>query len=271
MTTLLIAGPFTWAHGEIGPDGAGAWAAGAAAPFAHTQWWGRGPAQTPAPVRQIMERRGLDLAGFIWDGVDAVAASLLPEVEPTSADGLAAVLLIGLPAADLTRALDVVTRLPGRDQRTVVVAPAADVDADGLKAIATVADIIVLPLATARAATATADALAAVLAIRKLGVKTVVVTAGMLGGVLCYGDRVVNWPVSPVAEVPGPAGRAHAAFAGALAAWTTSGADFNGIKRACAVASGSAALAASNPRGLWSAKRDELIERFERQRRLHKA
>jgi hypothetical protein len=268
MTTLLIAGPFHWTTGETAPGGAGAWAAAAAAPFAHTQWWGRGAAQTPPAVRQILERRGLDLAGFVWDGVDQ---SHLPEVEPTTADGLAAVLLIGLPAAEMTRALGVVAGLPGKDQRCLVVAPAADIDGDGLRALAAEADILVLPLAAALAATATADPLAAVTSIRKLGIKTVVVTAGMLGGIIAYGDRVVNWPITPVAEIPGPAGRCHAAFAGALAAWTTSGADFNGIKRACAVASVSAALAASNPRGLWTAKRDDLVERFERQRRLHKA
>jgi hypothetical protein len=268
MTTLLLAGPFTCAPGDALPGGAGAWAAAAAAPFAHTQWWGRAPAHAPAPVRHLVERRGLDLAGFIWDGVDG---SNLPEVEPTSADGLAAVLLIDLPPAEMTRALAVVARLGDRDRRTLVVAPPADIDRAGLAALATAADVLVLRQAAACAATGTGDPLAAALAVRKLGIKTVALTAGMLGGVLCYGDRVVNWPAGPVAETPGAPGRCAAAFAGAFASWCTSGADFTGVKRACAVAGVVAALAAHNPRGLWSAKREDLVERFERLRRLHKS
>src|SRR4051812_40447074 len=114
--TLLVAGALA-----LDPEGliagAGAYAAIAAAPLAQTQLWARGGAY-PEAARAVLERRGIDLAGVSWDGPlprvaagSPAAAPLLPDVDPTSADGLRAVLAIGLGEAEERRVRDAAAAL----------------------------------------------------------------------------------------------------------------------------------------------------------------
>ncbi|MBA3710623.1 MAG: hypothetical protein H0W83_17595, partial [Planctomycetes bacterium] len=195
--------------------------------------------------------------------------SCLPEVEPTSAEDLGAALLIALPPGDLRRAIAVIARLA--KPPVLVIAPPHDADGALLDACAQAADVIVMPLPAALAASGTDDALTAGLAIRARGAKAVVLTAGMLGGIIVYGDKTVTYPAMPMARSASPG--TGAAFAGALAAWCAGeGADFRGIKRGCAMASAVGGICDQGvgPKKLLSVGRKEYVERFNRLRRTNK-
>ena len=127
MPSLLIAGPLALddlpqAKGLLG--GAGGYAAMAAAPLAHTQLWARGGQDITPQVRSILERRGIDLAGVDWTGPtlrgSASDSPALPEVEPTGADDLGAVLIAGLAPDEWRRAQRVIHALPGSEGRSLV-------------------------------------------------------------------------------------------------------------------------------------------------------
>jgi sugar/nucleoside kinase (ribokinase family) len=264
--TLLVAGALGLdADGLLA--GAGGYAAIAAAPLSQVQLWTRA-GDLPAQARAVLERRDIDLAGVGWEGpvpriaADAPpAAPLLPEIEPTSAEGLRAVLAIGLGAEE-GRARAAAARLGS--PVLIVADPAAP-------GAALEADVLVIALERALAATATTDPLAAARRLRADGAKAVVVTAGLLGGVIAYGDLATTYPALPVPP-RGDAGPA-AAFAGALAGWCAgAGADFRALKRGCAIASAVAGLCAhgAGPKRLLAENREGYLERFNRLRRTTK-
>lgn len=264
--TLLVAGPLGLDEDGL-IAGAGAMAAIAAAPFWRTQLWSRA-GKLPEPLRGILERRGIDLAGVEWNGpVPVVGAErtapgpFLPELEPTSAEDLRAVLIAGLDTGEARRAVAAAERLKAPLLVVHGLAQAGERPAD----------VLVAPLSAALGDGA-GDALAAARRLQRSGSKAVVLTAGELGGLIVYGDKSATYPCAPV-----PRGRVHGlgfAFAGALAAWCAgAGADFTALKRACAVASAVAAEAVGGPgsRRLLAADRAQCLDRFNRLRRATKA
>jgi sugar/nucleoside kinase (ribokinase family) len=282
MPTLLIAGPLALDDLPGDPGllgGAGGYAAMAAAPLATTQLWARGGRDFTPQLRGILERRGIDLAGVTWDGTTlrgADASGALPQdSEPTSADQVGAVLLIGLAPGDWRRAVQVVRALPGGETRTLLAAPRAEDLADPVlrRELCAHADVLVTPLGTAQAATATEDPLAASRVLQDDGAKCVVLTAGMLGGFIAYRQKATTYLALPVPVVEGTG--VGASFAGALAAWCAGAGkdDFRALKRGCAVASAVGCICAqgTGPRKLLAADRKEYLERFNRLRRAGKS
>ncbi len=285
MGTLLIAGPLALDDhpqqaGLLG--GVGGYAAIAAAPLARTQLWCRGGTDISNQVKALLTQRHIDLAGVDWTGATPrgrttgfdAGGPLLPVIEPTSADDLGGVLLIGLPPEELRRALGVVRRLPGADTRPLIVSPRPADLADGAlrRELLAVTEVLVLSAAKALALTATDTPLAAAEAFQQDGAKCVVLTAGQLGGLIAYRSKHTTYPALPVA----PVDRAgvSAAFPGALAAWIAGSGrcDFVTVKRGCAMASGVGGICAQGigPKKLLGADRKEYMERFNRLRREQK-
>jgi sugar/nucleoside kinase (ribokinase family) len=279
--TLLVAGPAgVDAQGLIA--GSGLLAAVAAAPLASVQLWSR-TGTFSQPVRELLARRGLDLSGVDFSGAVTVVSSdgALPAgsghplggFEPTSADGLTAVLIIGLDPLATQQALRCARAL----QAPIVIcahAPELDLALPGAapaEPASHLCDLRIESLAEAMRLTGTQDVLAAAHALQAAGAKAAVVTAGALGGLLVYGDRAVSYPVQPVVREHAGSGVA-AAFAGALAGWCAgAGADFTALKRGCATASVVAGiLAAGGPKRLLAADRAQYLERFNRLRRIAK-
>ncbi len=286
MPTLLIAGPlalddFPGAPGLLG--GVGGYAAMAAAPLATTQLWTRGGSDITPQLRGILERRHIDLAGVGWEGRTPRGSAMgfephgdvLPGIEPTSADDLGGVLLIGLPPAEMRRAFAVVGALPGAPSRTLVISPRpADLAADRayLAEVCAQSDVLVLSVAKAQELTGTANALDAARALQKKGAKAVVLTAGLLGGLIAYSQKVTTYQTLPI-ETSDKSG-VSAVFPGVLAAWCAGAgkADFRALKRACAMASAVGGICAQGqgPLKLLAADRKEYLERFNRLRRAGK-
>lgn len=285
MPTLLIAAPLALddlpqGKGLLG--GVGGYAAMAAAPLAHTQLWARGGKDITPQVRGILENRRIDLAGVDWNGattrggpgVPRTTGYALPEVEPTQADDLGAVLLADLAPDEWRRATRVVQALPGGDTRSLVAAPnVSDLEDQPFREeVCAGADVLILPVASAVALTVTTNPFDAARALVSLGAKCVILTAGPLGGLILYRQKATTYPAMPVETVDGTG--VAASFAGALAAWLTGAGkdDFKAIKRGCAVASGVAAICAQGfgPKKLLGADRKEYLERFNRLRRAAK-
>ncbi|MBA3697664.1 MAG: hypothetical protein H0W78_02185 [Planctomycetes bacterium] len=285
MPTLLIAAPLALddlpqGKGLLG--GAGGYAAIAAAPLAHTQLWARGGKDITPQVRGILEHRRIDLTGVDWTGattrggpgVPRTTGYALPEVEPTQAEDLGAVLIADLAPDEWRRAVRVVQALPGGETRSLVAAPNInDLEDERFRAeVCAAADVLIVPAAQAVALTVTIDVLAAGRALESLGAKCVILTAGPLGGLIVYRQKTTTYPALPVETVDGNG--VGAAFAGALAAWLTGAGkdDFKAIKRGCAVASGVASICAQGfgPKKLLGADRKEYLERFNRLRRAAK-
>lgn len=285
MPFLLIAGPLALddvpqGKGLLG--GAAGYAAIAAAPLARTQLWARGGQDITPQVRGILEHRGIDLSGVSWDGATlrnavgapAASANALPEIEPTQAEDLGAVLVIGLAPDEWRRAITVVQALPGGDNRTLVAAPRiADLQDSRFRAeVCAAADVLVLSASKAVGLTVTNDAYEAARALVAEGAKCVVLTAGPVGGLILYRQKATTYPALPIESVDHTG--VGAAFAGALAAWLTGAGkdDFRAIKRGCAVASGVAGICLQGPgsKKLLGADRKEYLERFNRLRRAAK-
>lgn len=285
MGTLLIAGPLAiddhpQQNGLLG--GVGGYAAIAAAPLAPTQLWCRGGTEISHQMKDLLEKRRIDLAGVEWEGPTprgratgfTAGGPLLAEAEPTSADGLGGVLLIGLPPDETRRALRVIAALPDGEDRLLIVSPRpADLaDPAFRKELLAVTDVLVLSVAKALSLTGETTPLAAAQAFQADGAKAVVLTASQLGGLISYQGKATTYPALPVAAVC-KAG-VSAAFPGALAAWIagTGRCDFATLKRGCAMASAVGGLCAQGigPKRLLAANRDEYLERFNRLRRDQK-
>jgi sugar/nucleoside kinase (ribokinase family) len=285
MGALLIAGPLALDDhpqqaGLLG--GVGGYAAIAAAPLAPTQLWCRGGSDISNQVKAILTQRHIDLSGVDWIGPTprGTAAgfepggALLPVIEPTSADSLDGVLFIGLPPDETRRALKVIGRLKGADTRPLIVSPRpADLaDLAFRRELLAATEILVLSVAKAIALTGTTDPLAAAQALQEDGAKVVVLTAGQLGGLICYRQKSTTYPALPVPSID-KAG-VSAAFPGALAAWIAGSgkSDFSTVKRGCAVASAVGGICAQGigPKKLLTADRGQYLERFNRLRRDQK-
>lgn len=285
MGSLLIAGPLALDDhpqqaGLLG--GVGGYAAIAAAPLAPTQLWCRAGADISSQVKSLLTQRHIDLAGVEWEGTTPRGTAsgfvpggpLLPALEPTSADRLDGVLLIGLPPEETRRALRVVGRLKGSETRPLIVSPRpADLSDTGFRTeLLAVTEVLVLSLAKAQVLTNTDNPLAAAQALQQDGAKVVVLTAGQLGGVIAYRQKLTTYPALPV-ETVDKAG-VSAAFPGALAAWIAGSGkcDFSTVKRGCAVASAVGGICAQGigPKKLLSADRGQYLERFNRLRRDQK-
>lgn len=272
---LLVAGPLTL--DDIGEHrdligGGGGHAAIAAAAFAPTQLWARGGTAFDLRLRQYLEQRRIDLAGVSWEGETPrfrqgrfeAGGPLLGDLEPTSAENVGAVLLIGLDGTELERAIRAVQALPKAATRPLLIVPHRSAGVETVERSAQVADVLVLqgdqaPLARSGA-------------LQALGAKCVCWCRGPYGGLVVYQQKATTWPALPV-EVVEPTG-VTASFAGALAAHCALAgkADFSAIKRGLAVASAVASLTAQGPgsKKLLSCDRSTFEDRFNRLRRTHK-
>ncbi len=285
MGTLLIAGPLALDEIANQPNtigGVGGYAAIAAASLATTQLWCRGGSEFTPYLQGLLTQKGIDLSGVSWDGPTprgtpqgfVAGGPILPELEPTEAEDLGAVLLIGLPPEEFFRAARVVAALPGAESRTVVVSPRPSdlLDANFLGVVANTADLLVLSVTKAQEITRTKDPLAAAKALQAAGAKSVVLTARHLGGLIAYRGKITTYPALPLETID--AAGVSAAFPGALAAWCAGAGkgDFATVKRGCAVASAVAGICSQGqgPRKLLQANRNEIIERFNRLRREQK-
>lgn len=284
--TLLVAGPI--ALDDIAGStnligGSGAFAAMAAAPIAPTQLWARAGKDLNQTLRGILERRQIDLAGVGYEGetprfrngVFESHGSCLPEVTPINANNLGAIAIVGLPPADGRRALDVAASLPGALERILVTAPRPNdcqKDPAYLTDCAKSATVLILPLEAAMNLTKASNPLTAAYALQDHGAKAVVLTAGILGGLLIYKNIQTTYPALPV-EVVEPTG-VHATFAGVLAAWCADEgkAHYNTLKRGVAIASVIAGMCALGvgPKKLLSIGHREYFERFNTLRRVEK-
>ena len=148
MGDLLIAGPTALddhprQNGLLG--GVGLYAAIAAAPLARTQLWSRAGNGINNQLKAIITRHGIDLAGVSWDGPTPhggpngfePGGPLLPDIEPTDAASLGAVLLIGLPPDEWRRAQRVALALTlaGRQLHSELFPIVAQINLDLLKAL----------------------------------------------------------------------------------------------------------------------------------------
>ena len=189
MGTLLIAGPLALDDHPEQPrliGGVGGYAAIAAAPLAPTQLWCRGGCDFTHQMKDLLDKRRIDLAGVEWDGPTprgfasgfVAGGPLLPETEPTSADGLGGALLIGLPPDEMRRAMRVVAALPDGKDRLLIVSPRpADLsDVTFRRELLAVTDVLVLSVAKALLLTGEATPLAAAQAFQADGAKAVVLT-----------------------------------------------------------------------------------------------
>ena len=285
MGHLLIAGPLALDDhpqqaGLLG--GVGGYAAIAAAPLAPTQLWCRGGTDISSQVMALLSQRHINLDGVDWIGATPrssargfdAGGAILPVIEPTSAEGLGGVLLIGLPPDETRRALKVVGKLKGAETRPIILSPRpADLaDLDFRREVLAVTEVLVLSVAKAQELTATTSPLAAGQALQADGAKVVVLTAGQLGGVILYRAKATTYPALPL-EAIDKAG-VSAAFPGALAAWIAGSGrcDFATVKRGCAMASAVGSICAQGigPKKLLTADRNEYLERFNRLRRDQK-
>ena len=278
MGALLIAGPTALDSIPAGNNllgGSGLYAAIAAAPLAPTQLWSRGGTSIDSQLQGILNQRHIDLSGVEWTGVTprwdgttfSANGSLLPEIEPTSADRVDGALILGLDIGETRRALRVIQALP--DERTMVLAPWAEdlADARFRAEVCAAADLLILPMTAAKG-----DPLAAAAELRTAGAKAIAWCAGAMGGLLVYGDRATTWPTAPVRALDRTG--VSAAFAGACAAWIAGSGrfDFTTCKRALWVGAGAGMECATGPgpKRLLGLSRDALVDRFNRLRRDHK-
>jgi sugar/nucleoside kinase (ribokinase family) len=283
---LLVAGPLALddlpgGNGMIG--GAGAYAAMAAAPLATTQLWARAGADLTPTLLGILERRKIDLAGVGHEGVTPrfrngvfeSFGSCLPEVTPINASNVGAIAVVGLPPADGRRALAVAASLSGAGERILLIAPRPDhceTDPAYLKECASAATILIIPLQAALSLTAKSNPLAAAKSLQDHGAKAVVLTAGMLGGLLVYKNIQTTYPAIPV-EMVEPTG-VGATFVGVLAGWCADEgkSDYNSLKRGVAIASAIAGMCGLGvgPKKLLGCGHREYFERFNTLRRVEK-
>ena len=285
MPTLLIAGPLALDDLPSGTGllgGVGGYAAIAAAPLAPTQLWCRGGTDISSQVMALLTQRHINLEGVDWVGATprGTAAGfesngpILPVIEPTSAEALGGVLLIGLPPDETRRALKVVGKLKGADTRPIILSPRPSdlADAAFRKEVLAVTEVLVLSVAKAQELTQTTNPLAAAQSFHADGAKVIVLTAGQLGGVILYRTKATTYPALPLETVDKLG--VSAAFPGALAAWIAGSGrcDFTTVKRGCAVASAVGSICAQGigPKKLLTADRNEYLERFNRLRRDQK-
>ncbi len=285
MGHLLIAGPLALDDhpqqaGLLG--GVGGYAAIAAAPLAPTQLWCRGGTDISSQVMALLTQRHINMDGIDWVGATPrstaagfdAGGAILPVIEPTSAEGLGGVLLIGLPPEETRRALKVVSKLKGAETRPIILSPRpADLaDLAFRREVLAVTEVLVLSVAKAQELTNTTTPLAAGQAFQADGAKVVVLTAGQLGGVILYRAKATTYPGLPLETVDKSG--VSAAFPGALAAWIAGSGrcDFSTVKRGCAMASAVGSICAQGigPKKLLTADRNEYLERFNRLRRDQK-
>lgn len=284
----LVAGPLILDRLQGQDDllgGSGFYAAAAAAPFAHTQLWARAGADFTPDLERVVTARHIDLAGLGREGPSlrfdherralAVDGPRLPDTEPESTAGLDAALVIALPPDEGRRALTALADLGERTARPLLVAPEREdlaADPTWLADCCRWASILLLPVASALETTGEQAPLAAARALQERGVKTVALSAGSLGGLVAYGQKVCTWSAQPSAITDqtgvGPA------FAGALLGYLAEAgkADFRALKRGLAIASAVAAATGQGigPKRLLAMDRGDYLDRFNRLRRTGK-
>jgi hypothetical protein len=252
INLLLLAGPCGF-DGRPGCEhllsGPGLLAAASAAASVPVQLWSRAGSDFDDHHRQVLRQATIDCAGIDdqgmsprWYGQDPASGPALPEFEPTDAEGVGAAAAIGLNGDESARALRAFAALPDADGRPLLLAPDTTVDGDWLRAHASQATCLVLGLDHAQQALGDNDPLSCGQALLEAGAKSVLLSAGPLGGIALYKGKIVPWLTRPE-HLDAPSGWARAAFAGVVAATLArlGRIDLRNLKRALATASAVAA------------------------------
>ncbi|TVR12578.1 MAG: hypothetical protein EA401_08750 [Planctomycetota bacterium] len=281
--TCLIAGPLILDQLGDQPDilgGGGFYAAAAAAPFALSQLWTRA-GDLDGSLRRVITARHIDEAGIAYEGTPyrhhpdqglQGHGPFLAAGEPVSTEDLACALLIHLPFDEWQRARAACAQLHNQVAHTLISAPhPQDIIAEPsyLATCCQESGAIILPAHCAMRATSCADPLSAARVLQDMGAKIVCLSAGVLGGLACYQQKITTWHSLPttVKDATG----IGASFAGALCGSIAEHGkcDWRTLKRALAQASAVASLCASGigPKKLLSCNRSDYTERFTKLRR----
>jgi hypothetical protein len=261
--------------------GDGSIAALAAAPFVPCQLWARVGNDYPEQCRQLLQQRGIDLAGLIGSeqasncrqvtgDVSTRHGPDLPEEEPSDPSQLGGCLVIGLDAADHRRAQTALAKLPGKRLQIRAIAQANEAQ---LREAANGCDLLIARSHQACQALQQPDPLQAAMILAEAGATAVALSAGSLGGLLLYKNKACTWPTEPI--IPKEASGAFAAFAGCLAGFLVdhSKLDFRGLKRGLLFASSlaTATLKDLSSKRLLALDRSDYQDLFNRLRRHGKA
>lgn len=263
--SLLIAGPThidTIAGKAERLTGSGIYAAFAARPFVPTQLWSARPEPFPACCASFLERRAIDCAGL-----GPGPAGGLSEVEPVSADGLGASLIIGLDPDNCLHASQAIAQLP--PHLRLWAADGGNWSRDAFLNCAAACDAVICRFDQAARILGSDDPLCCADALIATGTSAVLLTRGAWGGILVYKGKSSTWPAVP--KAPRDDLGTHAAFTGALAGFLCEHGklDYRGLKRGLVHAGAIAAATASAPglSRLDSLQRPDYTELFTRLRR----
>jgi fructose-1-phosphate kinase PfkB-like protein len=142
-------------------------------------------------------------------------------------------------------------------------------DAEWIRYCCQRANLMVLEVGDALAATGSTDPLTAARTLQDWGAKVVCLSAGVLGGLACYQQKACTWPAHP-APLKDDTG-VFATFAGTLIGCCAENGkcDWRVLKRAVAVASAVAAECGKGygPKRLLGLDRGDYTDRFNQLRR----
>ena len=279
----LVAGPLSLDDLPEAPDtlgGSGFYAAAAAAPFALSQLWARAGDLGPH-LRRIISARHIDQAGLSYEGPirhwspqQGCQDPVLPDLQPVRSQDLACVLLIDLPGKEMDRAVAALQGM-GESSYPLLIAPQlahCQEDPDLLNRCCRSATLLCLDCDSAQALTGYDDPLSAALDLQQRGAKSVALSAGSLGGLLCYQQKRCTWPAYPLPlrDHRGVRAALWGSLCGALA--EAQSCDWRSLKRGLALSSGVASICGQGigPKKLLSANRSDYQDRFTALRRNSK-
>lgn len=256
--SLLVAGPAALDDLDIRQDligGGGCYAAIAAAPLVHTQLWSRLGSAYDSQLQGLLGSRGIDLAGADGDGTTSrwrpgdwqPGGPALGTSAPTDPGDCSAVLLIHLAGEDWQRASQVIGGWASRPLRLVRPHPAG-LDGERLRQQAAFADLLLVDGPAAMAALERDDPLSTAAILQAAGARSVLLSHGAWGALLCYKQKTCTIASLPQPE-PAQAMGSGATFTGVLAGGLAEHGhiDWRNLKRLANTAAGVAAQARRGP------------------------
>ena len=195
----LIAGPLNLdliADNADTLGGSGFYAAAAAAPFAVSQLWSRAGGLSNQ-IKGVIAARHIDDSGVDYEGTTnrwsaangfSKAGDVL-KFTPASASDLTCALAIDLASKDMERAFEALDQLGDQVGRTLIVAPRlahCEADPELLQRCCERAGVLILNLTAALKLCSTQNPITAARKLQEMGAKTVILPAGVLGGLAVY-------------------------------------------------------------------------------------
>ena len=284
MSQLLVVGPSGLeTHGEFNDlcAGWGLTAAIAATPTAPTILWSDLGSDFPNQTKAMLAKQRhlkLDGCSAVNPTVRRTAAerwpkvnSVLGDIVANKAEDVGATLAIDLPPGDWATVLHAHHQLTAEAKHPLIVCPGDQADPDNWPQAAERAWLLIASTAQASRITGETQPVRQLKALQAMGAKAVALTAGPLGGLIAYKDKISTWPTVPN-ECQHDA--STAIFAGVTAGIIggSGKSDFRTLKRALVTASAVTAKAMSGPatRQLMQMKRSDYEQAFTRLRRLVK-